>query len=291
MTYVYTDPQGTPLAEADAQGNITARFDYAPDGSVATGVAPNGPGYTGHVNDPDTGLVYMQARYYDPVTARFLNVDPKTPAAGNAFNFNRYAYANNNPIINVDPDGRVVTSMNSVNNARLQAYINANAAGNFAFKGVQLVQLNSGGSFEGKSRYYADGLAAAIASPVNVIMDIAPTHTLETGQVVDVNAAAGGGITEPRSNGNVILTISGDANTSLKSTTGAVLPDAPKDILMHELVAHAIPMATSPDTGNGITNENKARAEIPGLGQRAADPNHVEGKTPAQIACGLLCAH
>jgi RHS repeat-associated protein len=79
VTYVYTDPQGTPLAEADAQGNITARFDYASYGSVAMGAAPNGPGYTGHVNDPDTGLVYMQARYYDPVTARFLSVDPKTP--------------------------------------------------------------------------------------------------------------------------------------------------------------------------------------------------------------------
>jgi hypothetical protein len=30
VTYVYTDPQGTPLAEADAQGNIIARYDYTP---------------------------------------------------------------------------------------------------------------------------------------------------------------------------------------------------------------------------------------------------------------------
>ncbi|MHB1058818.1 MAG: RHS repeat-associated core domain-containing protein [Rhodanobacter sp.] len=106
VTYVYTDAQGTPVMETDAQGNITARFDYAPYGSIAMGTAPNGPGYTGHVNDPDTGLVYMQARYYDPVTARFLSVDPKAPVAGNAFNFNRYSYANNNPVVNIDPDGR-----------------------------------------------------------------------------------------------------------------------------------------------------------------------------------------
>jgi hypothetical protein len=32
VTYVYTDPQGTPLAEADASGNITARFEYTPYG-------------------------------------------------------------------------------------------------------------------------------------------------------------------------------------------------------------------------------------------------------------------
>ena len=46
VTYVYTDPQGTPLAEADANGNITATFDYAPYGSQALGTAPSGPGYT-----------------------------------------------------------------------------------------------------------------------------------------------------------------------------------------------------------------------------------------------------
>ncbi|WP_161487801.1 RHS repeat-associated core domain-containing protein, partial [Rhodanobacter sp. FW104-R8] len=96
----------TVLAKTDAQGNITATYDYAPYGSQAMGAAPNGPGYTGHVNDPDTGLVYMQARYYDPSVGRFLSVDPARPAAGNSFNFNRYDYANNNPINHTDPDGR-----------------------------------------------------------------------------------------------------------------------------------------------------------------------------------------
>jgi len=106
VTYIYTDPQGTPLAEADANGNITATFDYAPYGSQALGTPPNGPGYTGHVNDPDTGLVYMQARYYDPATGRFLSVDPQQPIAGNTFSFARYAYGNNNPIRNIDPNGK-----------------------------------------------------------------------------------------------------------------------------------------------------------------------------------------
>jgi RHS repeat-associated protein len=105
-TYVYTDPQGTPLAEPDANGNITKTFDYTPYGTTALGTAPNGPGYTGHVNDPETNLVYMQARYYDPATGHFLSVDPAAPTAGNSFNFNRYAYTNNNPILNIDPNGR-----------------------------------------------------------------------------------------------------------------------------------------------------------------------------------------
>lgn len=106
VTYVYTDPNGTPLAEADAHGNITKTYDYTPYGTVALGSSPNGPGYTGHVNDPETNLVYMQARYYDPASGHFLSTDPKGPTAGNTFKFNRYAYADNNPVVNIDPDGR-----------------------------------------------------------------------------------------------------------------------------------------------------------------------------------------
>ena len=110
VTYVYTDAQGTPLAKADANGNIIATFDYAPYGAQALGTPPSGPGYTGHVNDPDTGLVYMQARYYDPAVGRFLSVDPVGPSPGGLFHFNRYDYADNNPVVNIDPDGRYTCS-------------------------------------------------------------------------------------------------------------------------------------------------------------------------------------
>jgi RHS repeat-associated protein len=106
VTYIYTDAQGTPLAEADAQGNVTATFDYHPYGRQALGQSSAGPGYTGHVNDPDTGLVYMQARYYDPDAGRFLSADPTQPKAGSIGNFSRYPYAGDNPVANIDPDGR-----------------------------------------------------------------------------------------------------------------------------------------------------------------------------------------
>jgi RHS repeat-associated protein len=106
VTYVYTDPQGTPLAEADANGNITATYDYTPYGTTALGTPPSGPGYTGHVNDPETNLVYIQARYYDPVTGHFLSVDPQGLTPGDVLKWNRYGYANANPIRNIDPNGK-----------------------------------------------------------------------------------------------------------------------------------------------------------------------------------------
>jgi RHS repeat-associated protein len=58
------------------------------------------------VNDADTGLVQMQQRYYEPLAARFLSVDPVTTDANTGSSFNRYVYANNNPYKFHDPDGR-----------------------------------------------------------------------------------------------------------------------------------------------------------------------------------------
>jgi RHS repeat-associated protein len=102
----YTDPEGNVLAETDVHGNIIARYDYRPYGSVVQGPGPNGPGYAGHVNDPETGLSYMQQRYYDPGTGRFLSPDPVPPSSGDLSAFNRYDYVGNNPITRIDPDGR-----------------------------------------------------------------------------------------------------------------------------------------------------------------------------------------
>lgn len=104
VTYIYTDPQGTPLAEADASGNVTATFDYRPFGLQELGSPIPGPGYTGHITDADIGLVYMQARYYDPLMGRFISVDPAPSEAEG--DLNRYAYGRNNPVRFTDPDGR-----------------------------------------------------------------------------------------------------------------------------------------------------------------------------------------
>ena len=60
-------------------------------------------GYTGHVGD-NTGLVYMQARFYDPVIGRFYSNDP-VGFTGEIDTFNRYSYVANNPYKYTDPTG------------------------------------------------------------------------------------------------------------------------------------------------------------------------------------------
>jgi RHS repeat-associated protein len=108
VTYVHTDQLGSPIAETDSTGSLSTikRFRYEPYGKSLETNPLQGPSYTGHVYDQSSGLIYMQQRYYDPMIGRFLSTDPAA-VDGMGFNFNRYAYAANNPYKYVDPDGRV----------------------------------------------------------------------------------------------------------------------------------------------------------------------------------------
>jgi RHS repeat-associated protein len=105
VQYDHTDGLGSPVALTDATGKPISRTRYEPYGLTAAGATPV-IGFTGHVNAPDIGLVYMQQRYYDPVAGRFLSIDPVTTDANTGSSFNRYAYADNSPYKYVDLDGR-----------------------------------------------------------------------------------------------------------------------------------------------------------------------------------------
>lgn len=107
VSYYHSDALGSPVATTDATGNVLERTYYAPYGEALNRTV-DGPGYTGHVMDAATGLVYAQQRYYDPLVGKFLSIDPVAADAGSGGNFNRYWYANDNPYKFTDPDGRCV---------------------------------------------------------------------------------------------------------------------------------------------------------------------------------------
>jgi RHS repeat-associated protein len=107
VTYLHTDLLGSVVLETDQNRNVVARYEYEPYGLPRQAIA-DAPGYTGHVHDAGSGLVYMQQRYYDPEVGQFLSVDPMPSDTATGWNFNRYNYAANNPYTFVDPDGRMV---------------------------------------------------------------------------------------------------------------------------------------------------------------------------------------
>ena len=68
--------------------------------------------YRSYYYDVETGWYYLQSRYYDPETCRFISqddisyLDPETIGGTNL-----YAYCNNNPVMYVDPDGHGLISI------------------------------------------------------------------------------------------------------------------------------------------------------------------------------------
>lgn len=106
VSYRHTDALGSPIAATGDFGSLDQRTEHEPYGKMLNRANDNRPGYTGHMMDKGTGLVYMQQRYYDPFIGKFLSVDPITALSNPAVMFNRYKYALNNPYRFMDPDGR-----------------------------------------------------------------------------------------------------------------------------------------------------------------------------------------
>ena len=57
--------------------------------------------YRGYCYDEETGWYYLQSRYYDPVTGRFLNADSQINPG--VLGTNLFAYCENNPVNMSDP--------------------------------------------------------------------------------------------------------------------------------------------------------------------------------------------
>ncbi len=71
---------------------------------------PTDVGFTGQVRDDSTGLLFYNARYYDPVVGRFTQADTIIPNPANPVDLNRYAYVRNSPLIHTDPSGHETCS-------------------------------------------------------------------------------------------------------------------------------------------------------------------------------------
>jgi RHS repeat-associated protein len=104
-------------------GDVLWRRQYTPYGMPLGHEPGDGErkGYTGHPHDRELGLIYMRARYYDPMLGRFLSPDPLRFVEDNPMSFNRYDYANGNPYRYRDPDGRdpqLVAAQQTLDQAR-----------------------------------------------------------------------------------------------------------------------------------------------------------------------------
>ncbi|WP_153799690.1 SpvB/TcaC N-terminal domain-containing protein [Foetidibacter luteolus] len=114
--FVYTDHLGSILTVTDIAGTKVAEQNFDawgrhrnPSnwqyGSVTANPAWLYRGFTGHEHLNTFGLINMNGRMYDPITGRMLSPDNYVPDPLSTQGYNRYGYANNNPLNHVDPDG------------------------------------------------------------------------------------------------------------------------------------------------------------------------------------------
>ncbi len=95
----------TALLAAD--GTIAATYYYDAFGNILDqmGTVTSNILYAGYQYDPETGLYYLNARMYNPVTARFIQEDTYTGKRNDALSLNLYTYCHNEPLMYSDPTG------------------------------------------------------------------------------------------------------------------------------------------------------------------------------------------
>lgn len=132
--YIHTDHLGSTQIVTASNGTRSETLDYFPFGdvrlNVKTGSFDSSRKYIGEEGDDSTGLNYLNARYYNSKTGRFLSQDSVFLSIGNTREvesitglkldqyisdpqgMNSYGYARNNPLSFTDKAGEFMQAVN-----------------------------------------------------------------------------------------------------------------------------------------------------------------------------------
>jgi RHS repeat-associated protein len=148
--------------------------------------------YTGQEQDEFGGLIYYNARWYDPEIGRFISEDPAPADPNDPLSINRYIYCRNNPLVYVDPTGELFaeilsfagsifgplgTAIGGIIGGILDAAI-VNYAVSFAVNEIAGAMERSGdkrGAQFLRNAYTAYTVISTVVSVINVFESVAKT--------------------------------------------------------------------------------------------------------------------
>ena len=118
-TYYYVvNLQGDVIRLVSGTGATVAEYEYDPYGRVISGTGTmaevNPLRYRGYYYDAESEFYYLQSRYYDPATCRFVNADTYTSTGQSFLGYNMFAYCGNNPKNRSDYSGHAWWGNNTV---------------------------------------------------------------------------------------------------------------------------------------------------------------------------------
>ena len=117
--YLYKDHLNSVVAVTNENGVVEFEQNFDPWGERRDPLTWSGgavivptdftwvPGFTGHEHLDEVGLIDMNNRMYDPAIGRMLAVDNFIQNPYLTQHYNRYSYANNNPLVYTDPTGEI----------------------------------------------------------------------------------------------------------------------------------------------------------------------------------------
>ena len=107
LAFFQADHLGSIRQVTNAAGSVVNAYDYDSYGNFETlsESLPQPYAFTGREFDPESGLHYYRARYYEPATGRFISEDP---VAFNAEDTNLYRYVYGDPVNLIDPDDQLL---------------------------------------------------------------------------------------------------------------------------------------------------------------------------------------
>ena len=107
--------QGDILYVYSSTGNKLVSYVYDAWGNIISTTYSNGGGtsaarfnpftYRGYYRDSETGMYYLNSRYYNPKMGRFISADAYVSTGQGLLGYNMYAYCGNNPVNRIDSEG------------------------------------------------------------------------------------------------------------------------------------------------------------------------------------------